>query len=507
MPAFARAAAPAGAPYNAGMTAALHTAAQVRTLEAALQARHGLDPATLMARAGAAVLRHLRAAWPQARRVLVVAGTGNNGGDGYELALGLVRAGLAVDVVALAPSRAPVAQAAATRWREAGGSVQAWRPGTSLPAADVVVDALFGIGLVRAPEAAAAALIEAINDQPAPVLAIDVASGLDADRGSAPGACVRAQRTVSLLARKRGLYTGVAVDHCGHLAFDDLGCDGLAPAPAEGGCALLAAGELRDTLPARRRGAHKGEHGFALLVGGDEGMSGAVRLAGHAALRTGAGWVALATRAGHAATVALERAELMVHGIEDAPALAPLLARADAVAIGPGLGQGRWGQALLAAALAVPAPLVLDADALNLLARAPRTLAANRVITPHPGEAARLLGLADAGAVEADRFAAARTLAQRCAAVVVLKGAGTIVDDGERAWVCPHGNPGMASAGMGDALTGVVVALLAQGLSPAAAARTGVLVHALAGDAAARAGERGLLAGDLIAQLRGVLAR
>lgn len=490
------------------MTAWLHTAEQVRALEAALQSRHGIDPATLMARAGAALFRHLRAAWPQARSVLVAAGGGNNGGDGYELALRLRRAGIEVAVVALAPSRAPVAQAAAARWQQAGGALSTWTPGTALPDADLVVDAVFGIGLARAPDAAASALIEAINGHPAPVLAVDVASGIDADRGSAPGACVQAQRTVSLLARKRGLYTGAAQDRCGRLAFDDLDCTALLPSPSSAaGCALLDGADLQAALKPRRRGAHKGDHGFALVVGGDEGMSGAVRLAGHAALRAGAGWVALATRAGHAATVALERAELMVHGIEDAPALAPLLARADAVAIGPGLGQGRWAQALLAAALEVPAPLVLDADALNLLARAPCALAAERILTPHPGEAARLLGLADADAVEADRFGAARTLARRYAAVVVLKGAGTVVDDGLRTWVCPYGNPGMASAGMGDALTGIIVALLAQGLPAAVAAPTGVLVHALAGDAAAVAGERGLLAGDLIAQLRGVLAQ
>jgi NAD(P)H-hydrate epimerase len=488
------------------MTVALYTAAQVRALEAALQAQAGLDAATLMARAGAAVARHLRATWPQARRVLVVAGTGNNGGDGYELALRLVQAGIAVQVVALAASRSPVAQAAAARWQSAGGSVRDWLPGSPLPAADLVADAVFGIGLVRAPDPAAAALIEAINEHPAPVLAIDVASGLDADRGSAPGACVRARRTVVLLARKRGLQTGAAVELCGRLAFDDLACAALLPSMPDTGCTLLAASDVQAVLAPRPRGAHKGDHGFALLVGGDEGMSGALRLAGHAALRTGAGWVALATRARHAAAVAQERAELMVHGIEDGPALAPMLARATAVAIGPGLGQGRWAQALLAAALDVPAPLVLDADALNLLARAPAPLAADRILTPHPGEAARLLGLADAGAVEVDRFAAARALAQRFAAVVVLKGAGTVVDDGERTWVCPFGNPGMASAGMGDALTGVIVALLAQGLSVGVAARTGVLIHALAGDAAARGGERGLLAGDLIARLRGVLA-
>jgi NAD(P)H-hydrate epimerase len=489
------------------MDVPLHTAGQVRALEAALQDRHGIGPALLMARAGAVLFRHLRAAWPQARRVLVVAGPGNNGGDGYELALRLHQAGIAAVVLALAASRTPVAQAAAARWRQAGGTVLAWTPEQALPDADLVVDALFGIGLARAPEADAARLIEAINGHRAPVLAVDVASGIDADRGSAPGVCVRAQRTVSLLARKRGLYTGPALGYGGQVGFDDLDCGALAPAADASGCALLQVADLRTALPPRERTAHKGDHGFALVVGGDEGMSGAVRLAGHAALRTGAGWVALATRAGHADTVALERAELMVHGIEDAPALAPLLARADAVAIGPGLGQGRWAQALLAAALDVAVPLVLDADALNLLALAPRPLAAHRILTPHPGEAARLLGLADAGQVEADRFAAARTLAQRFSAVIVLKGAGTVVDDGERTWVCPGGNPGMASAGMGDALTGIILALLAQGLAPAAAACAGVLVHALAGDAAAAGGERGLLAGDLIAQLRGVLAQ
>jgi NAD(P)H-hydrate epimerase len=242
-----------------------------------------------------------------------------------------------------------------------------------------------------------------------------------------------------------------------------------------------------------------------LVVGGDLGFGGAVQMAGSAALRCGAGLVSVATRAAHVGALTTARAELMAHGVEDLESLQPLLARADVVALGPGLGQGDWGRALWRAALQARKPLVLDADGLNLLAAQPRRLDMPAVLTPHPGEAARLLG-SDIATVQADRFAAARTLAVRHAAVVALKGSGTIVADADgRVAVCPWGNPGMASGGMGDVLTGVIAALMGQGLAPWPAACLGVGLHARAGDRAARDGERGLLASDLFAPLRALV--
>jgi NAD(P)H-hydrate epimerase len=228
-------------------------------------------------------------------------------------------------------------------------------------------------------------------------------------------------------------------------------------------------------------------------------MAGAVALAGEAALRAGAGLVSVATRSVHAAVLTTRRPELMCHGVEDGGGLAPLLARADVVVLGPGLGRDDWGRALFGAVLDSGLPLVLDADALNLLALMPE-LRDNWVLTPHPGEAARLLGSTTA-AVQADRFAALRALKDRYGGRIVLKGAGTLVADDDGIQLCPCGNPGMATAGMGDVLSGIAGTLLAQHRPQAAA--LAVLVHAMAGDAAARdGGERGLLAADLFPFLR-----
>lgn len=491
--------------YNAAMTLPLFTAADTRRLEAALARDHGLSPAALMQRAAQALHHHVARYWPDARRVLVVVGAGNNGGDGYVLARLLRTDGRDVQLLALVGATAEPARASAQAWRDSGAQTLRWSASRSLPAADLIVDALFGIGLRRPLEGAAAALVEAINSADVPVLAVDLPSGIDADTGAVAGIAVKATRTLSLLARKGGLYTGAAADHCGALDFDDLSVPNL-PGEASGSeRLLLQAHDLARWLQPRRRGAHKGEHGHVLVIGGDHGMAGAPRLAGSAALRAGAGFASVATRAAHLGQVGAACPELMVHGVEDAAALSFSMRRADVLAIGPGLGQGDWGRALLTQALTGDHRRVFDADALNLIAADHQPLPAASVITPHPGEAARLLGT-EVAQIERDRFAAARELARRYRAVAVLKGAGTIIDDGERCLICPFGNPGMASAGMGDALTGIIAAMLAQRLPPFEAAAAGVLAHALAGDAAARdGGERGLLASDLIAKLRPVV--
>ncbi|MDE2140463.1 MAG: NAD(P)H-hydrate dehydratase, partial [Gammaproteobacteria bacterium] len=258
------------------------------------------------------------------------------------------------------------------------------------------------------------------------------------------------------------------------------------------------------SLPRRARAAHKGDFGHVLVIGGDHGMGGAPRLSAEAALRSGAGLVSVITRPQHVAGFLAGLPEAMVRGVDDAAEAAGLFERASVIAVGPGLGQGEWGQRLLKRALELPLPLVVDADALNLLAARPLARG-NWILTPHPGEAARLLKQSVAE-VQQDRLQAAARIAEKFRAVVVLKGAGSIVAAaGEIPAICPHGNPGMAAPGMGDALTGVIAALLAQRLTLPDAARAGVQAHALAGDRAAEAGERGLLARDLIAELRSVL--
>ncbi len=481
----------------------LYRAAQAREIDRRAIEGEGIPGYTLMCRAGAAVFEVITRGWPGVRRLAVVCGAGNNGGDGYVVARLAHAAGRAVTVLEAAPAARMGGDAARARAEcvAAGVAPVPFEP-ARLQEAELIVDAVFGTGLDREVGGDHAAVLAAIDRGAAPVVAVDVPSGLNADTGAVMGTAVHAAATVTFIARKAGLYTGAAPAHCGRLHFDALGVPPAVYASLEPAARRQDPAALAALLPARARDAHKGRYGHVLVVGGDSGMAGAVHLAGTAAARVGAGLVSVATRAAHAAAPAFGRPELMVHGVETPEALVPLLARATVAAVGPGLGQGAWGRALLGVLLDSRLPLVVDADALNLLARAPDARG-RWVLTPHPGEAARLLGT-DAAAVQRDRYAAVRALAGRFAAVVVLKGAGTLVDDGAGApWVVETGNPGMASGGMGDVLTGVIAGLLAQGLEPVDAARLGAHLHGAAGDAAARAaGERGLLAGDLLRELR-----
>ncbi len=486
------------------LRAALYTAEQARRIDRAASERLGIVGSELMQRAAAAAFAALRRRWPEARRIGLVAGSGNNGGDAFLLGALALGAGCTVEAVALSDASSGDAAAARAAFVAAGGRIAVGAPTRELASVDVCVDGLFGTGLARPPAGAAAALIEAIDAAQRPVLALDVPSGLDADTGARLRHAVHATATVSFIAWKRGLFTADAADCCGALELAPLDV----PAAAFDG--ITADAELVDAsiaarLAPRRRNVNKGTFGHVLALGGDHGMGGAIRLGAEAALRAGAGLVSVATREANVTALNTARPELMARGVDDAAALAPLVARASVLAIGPGLGQETWGRSLFEAALAAGRPLVVDADALNLLAHAPRALPAEAIMTPHPGEAARLLGC-DTAAVQRDRFAAARALAARYAAVVVLKGAGSLIarPDG-RVAVCRWGNPGMASGGMGDLLTGVVAAMLAQGLPAWDAARLGVAVHALAGDRAAGVEPRGLVASDLLAPLRALV--
>ena len=475
----------------------------LRALEARAAALQQGDAFALMAHAGLAawhcVLRH----WPRAQRIVVVCGPGNNGGDGYVLALHSRQAGRDVRVLRL-PAHGPStdnARRACTEYLEAGGRV--CEASGDMHDAELVVDALLGIGLSRAPEGAVAELIEWINMQPAPVLALDAPSGVDARSGHAYPVATNADCTLQFIAAHLGLRTGAALDCVGELELARLDVpasafEGIAPAAH-----AYRTDALAGMLPLRRRDSHKGGHGHVLCIGGDLGSGGAILLASDAALRCGAGLVSVATRGAHVSAALARQPEAMVHGLESVADVELLFARASVVAIGPGLGQGSWGRALLALALTCNKPRVFDADALNLLAEAPQRLNESDVITPHPGEAARLLGI-DTANVQRDRFAAAYALCGRYGSQVVLKGAGTVIaSPGVTPALVAAGNPGMAVGGMGDLLTGCIAALLAQGLPARDASIAGALLHAAAGDATAREdGERGLRASDLLPWLR-----
>jgi NAD(P)H-hydrate epimerase len=482
----------------------VYTTAAVRAADRHAIEQLGIPAAVLMARAGGAAFAHLVRRWPAARRLLVLAGPGNNGGDAYVLARLAGAAGLKVTLVAPAGAAVPgPARAAEDEWAAAGGVARPWAD-SLLTEADVVVDGLLGTGLAREVGPPFRDLIGAVNAAGTPVLALDVPSGLDSDSGHPRGIAVRAALTVSFLGRKQGCWLGDGPDHVGEVVLEDLGVPAMAFAGQVPSMTCIDDAEVAAALPRRARGAHKGTHGRVLVIAGGAGMPGAARLAGEAALRSGAGLVTVATWPAHAAALAIGRPELICLPVETPRDLAAALAAADVVAVGPGLGTGDWARGLLEAAFASTKPLVVDADALNGLARAP-TRRATWCLTPHPGEAGRLLGT-DAASVQRDRFGAVRALVGRYGGVAVLKGAGTLVAaEGGPVRLCTRGNPGMAVAGMGDVLTGVIAALAAQQATPgsdlAAAAAVGVEVHARAGDRAARRGERGLLASDVLIEL------
>lgn len=468
-------------------------------------ARFDLDEDDLMARAGLAAWRLLLERWPQAQRIGVACGPGNNGGDGYVLAELARASGRHVFVVRLDDTVKPgAAQRAAEAYVQAGGEVATYRHDGALPSADVWVDALFGIGLHRALDGAAADLVHALNHD-APILALDVPSGVDADTGDDHGLSVRATVTLAFIAGKPGLFTGRGRAASGEVMVDPLGLadhvfDDLEPA------ALLArTPALAHGFAPRARDAHKGHFGTVLCIGGDHGYGGAIALCAEAVHRVGAGLVSAATRAEHVPVLLGRRPETMARAVDTTDALWPLLDRCTVIAVGPGLGHEAWGRMLLDAALAAGRPTVVDADALNLLAATPERLAGHplAVFTPHPGEAARLLGRT-VSELEADRVGAARLLAERTGGAVVWKGAGTVVAaPGALPVIIDAGNPGMAAGGMGDVLTGTIAGLIAQGMPSREAAVCGALLHAAAGDAAAReGGERGLLPSDLFPHLR-----
>jgi len=483
------------------LPASVFSAAQVRAMDADAIERLGIPGYTLMGRAGEASLDCLTRHWPGARRVLVLCGAGNNAGDGYVVARLAAAAGLAVTVAALTePGR--LSGDAGRAWADfadAGGSAVDFSPAL-FREADVVVDALLGTGLDREVGGTYADCIRALEESGCPVLSLDLPSGLNADTGAVMGCAVSASHTITFVGLKAGLFLGEGPDHTGELSFAGLGIDSTADV-GETVLQRTEAGLVSRLLPPRRRAAHKGDHGRVLVVGGGDGMPGAPRLAAEAALRVGAGLVTVATWPAHVAAIVAGRPEIICHGVETAAEARPLMAAADIVAVGPGLGQSDWARELLETALASGKRLVVDADALNLLARSPWH-SDDWVLTPHPGEASRLLGTT-AAAIQADRLGSLRSLVDRFGGTVVLKGACSLVTGPSgRAWVCTDGNPGMATAGMGDVLTGTIAGLAAQGLGLEQAAIAGVWVHASAGDLAAGKGQRGLIASDLMEALR-----
>lgn len=491
----------------------LYTTAETRELDRLAIEEGGLPGIVLMKRAGRAAWQLLRERWPDARSITVVSGGGNNGGDGYIVAGLAAEQGFAVRLIAAGDPAQLRGDAASARDFAFTAGVVVESFGAPLQG-DVIVDALLGTGVKGEVRPHYAALIEAINNSGRPVLALDVPSGLCSDTGRACGSAVRADATLTFIGVKRGLCTAAGIVYRGDLSIADLGVPGWVYERVPAHARRLSLASLLQALPPRPRDAHKGHYGHLLVVGGDHGYGGAVALAAEGALRTGVGLISVATRPEHVAPLLARHAELMVRGVAGGAELEPLLRQASAVVVGPGLGQCGWSEQLLHRVLAARKPTLIDADGLNLLARSgcglpERIEGIPLVITPHPGEAARLLECT-IEEVQMDRFASALRLSQRYKAEALLKGAGSVMASVDQPVVdlCSYGNPGMASGGMGDVLSGIVGALLAQGLLPSTALRLGVCLHGAAADiAAGQHGEAGLVAADLMTPLRQLINR
>lgn len=500
---------------QASLPLSLYSANGVRNLDRYLIDEQGVSGFGLMQAAARGAFRQLLRRWPDTRSILVLCGAGNNGGDGYVLASLALRHGLNVQCLALTDP-AKLQGDARQAWQEAqaqnvsinlstqlaDNELSAW-----LQQADVTVDAILGTGLEGAPRGEFARVI-ALCHQATAVLALDLPSGLNASSGAAAGDVISADATVTFIGLKVGLFTGQGPAVCGEILFEDLGTG-----PHLVNCREPVLATRADWhscaahLPRRMSNAHKGHFGHVLVVAGDHGFGGAALLVAEAAARSGAGLVSLATRPEHV-TAALSRCPaVMSHGITHACELESLLAAATVIVCGPGLAQGAWGREMLEQVLACNKPQVLDADALNLIA-AQGALASNtHILTPHPGEAARLLGVSVAE-IESDRLAAAGRLQAQYGGTVVLKGAGTVIagTDGQLS-LLSGSNPGMACGGMGDVLAGIIGGLWAQVTDPDQVAITAAALHlAAANTAAEHFGFMGLQPTDLIDAVPQVLA-
>lgn len=485
------------------LTQKLYRADQIRMHEKTAAESVGIDLFSLMQRAGACVYQQSVTLFPNVENYLVVVGIGHNAGDGYVAALTAYNAGKNVTLCAVEPNRAVEGDVARAQqnWLDAGGEVEEFSQ-SLVDKADLIIDGLLGTGINGFIRNEFAEVISIINQSDKPIVSIDVPSGLDANTGASLGESIQATATVTFIGIKLGLTTGAGKQACGILVFEDLGIGKEFSDLARSDASALDLKHFKG-LAKREVHSHKGTYGRLLCIGGNQGMSGAIRLSSEAALRTGTGLVKVYTHESSILQICGGRPELMVSskGLSDA------LKWATCIVIGPGLGQDEWSKKTFDEVMDYcqhnPKPIVIDADALNLNAVNTSFVAlTDCVITPHVGEAARLLNVS-IEEIEANRFNYARQCSQRYDATCVLKGAGSIVDNQSHSWVCRHGNPGMATAGMGDVLAGILGSLLSQGLSTDMACQYGVSIHAKAGDIVAQKfGQRGLLASDLFDTVR-----
>jgi NAD(P)H-hydrate epimerase len=490
----------------------LYTAQQVRDLDRIAIETFNIPGIVLMKRAGKVAFKSLLELWPKVNNLHIICGGGNNGGDGYIVAAIAAQKRISTTVWQVSSELKGDAARAADYALQEGVVIQ---PYSEQPFRDalendkegVIVDALLGTGFSGALKPQYSSIIRQINTSNMPVLAIDIPSGVDASTGQVNTLAVNAQATVSFIGQKVGNFISPGRIHCGQQLFDDLGVPSevyvLLKTPPRAQILSLKAG--LEPLPSRQMDAHKGSHGHVLIIGGDIGFGGAPLMAAEMSTRSGAGLVGVATQADNVSAILARRPEVMAKAIDNGQNLLAQLGKPDVLVVGPGLGQTAWSEQMLYQCLETDKAMVLDADALNLISQGRIALpkSQQRISTPHPGEAARLLGVS-IEEIQNDRIAAVTKLQEKLGGAVILKGAGTLVMTADQSlFVCDAGNPGMASGGMGDVLSGLLGSLIAQGMSVDTAACLGVLVHSMAADLAAEdEGTRGLLATDLIDYVR-----
>ncbi len=470
----------------------------------------------LMKRAGTAAYRVMREQFPGARRVQVIGGSGNNAGDGYVLAAlaheDALATGMEIEIVRVGNLPKPQETASVAYAEAVRSGVSIVTSKDNALRADLFVDALLGTGVKGAPKADFASAIRQMNASDTPVLSLDLPSGMNPDTGCASECMVQADLTISFIGAKRGMVTGAGKGATGKLIVDRLGLS-RSDFRGHSGHILINWTDAKSKLPNINLNAHKHALGHLLVVGGDIGMGGAAIMAAESALQVGTGLVTLATRPEHVSAALARRPEMMLLPVRHTP-FGPghsttaetghptTEIRYDAIVIGPGLGRSEWGRNLLKWAASTNLPMLVDGDGLALLEDVTKHLS---VLTPHPGEAARMLGCST-HQINQDRYGTVERLARQFNAVALLKGAGSLVaapsSTEDRIDICSEGNPGMATAGCGDVLAGIIGGFLAQGVSPIEAARCGACLHAAAGDLAARdLGWRSLKATDILDRL------
>lgn len=481
----------------------VYQTAQIRELEKLASSRFGIANEVLMERAGKAAFELMMQRYPNTKRVLIFSGAGNNGGDGFVLAQHAYNQGIHVEIIQVGDhsKHSKEAAAALSGCQHSGITINKLKDKVDVKHTDIIVDAICGIGAKDPMRDDVLKAIENINRAKVPVLSLDIPTGIHADTGMLLGAAVKASVTITFIGNKLGLLSGDGASYAGEVVVNDLHLPASLTEIVAPVAEKITLEAYRDFLKPRLRNWHKNMSGHVLVIGGAAGFSGAARMAGMAALRVGAGLVSIATDVRNATIMNADCPELMCHGIAKAEELQPLLDKAGVIILGPGLGQSPWSISLWLQAMKTTTPMVVDADALTLLAGQPAQHE-HWILTPHPGEAASLLK-EDNHEIQQDRLQAAAKITKKFGGVCVLKGAGTLIHKADViTGVCDKGNPGMATAGMGDVLSGVIGGLLAQGLPAVSAAKLGVVMHAMAGDLAAKDGERGMIATDLLPYLR-----